>query len=104
MTIVSISSLYNPLKLFGVAGVALLLAGLALTMGPLLHDGQVQEVPEASVYRLLTALVLWVVGLQSVVCGIVGTSFARLPQGGRGDVRLRWALGWPAHLEISWTR
>ena len=76
--ILSISSLYNPLKLFGVAGVALLLAGLALTMGPLLHYAQAREVPDSSIYRLLTALVLWVIGLQSVVCGIVGTSFARL--------------------------
>ncbi len=27
-----------------------------------------------------------------------------LPQSGRSAVRLRWAFGCPAHLEISWTR
>lgn len=29
---------------------------------------------------------------------------ALLPASGRSTVRLRWALGWPAHLEIHWTR
>ena len=76
--ILSISALYNPLKLFGIAGVVLLISGLVLAAQPLLNYAQVRQVPESSIYRLLTALLFWVIGFQCVVCGVVGAVMARI--------------------------
>lgn len=76
--ILSISSLYNPLKVFGGVGLLLIVAGIALALQPAIGYAQIRQVPETAIYRLLTALVLWVVGLQSIVAGVVGTSIARV--------------------------
>jgi hypothetical protein len=76
--ILSISSLYNPLKLFGVAGLILLVMGLALALQPLLDYARFRQVPDTSIYRLLTALLFWVIGFQSIVCGVVGAVMARI--------------------------
>ena len=76
--ILSISSLYNPLKLFGAAGLVLSAVALALVVQPLIVYFQIREVPGTSIYRLLTALLFWALGLQSMACGMVGASMARI--------------------------
>jgi len=68
-TIVGIAKLYNPLKFFGIIGVALILLGFALSLRPVLHYLQAQQVEEFEIYRLFTVMVLWVTGINVISFG-----------------------------------
>ncbi len=76
--ILSVSWVHNPLKLFGLFGGVLLLAGLILVIQPTIQYVSYHRLSEWFIYRLLTVLLCWVVGLQSILCGILSASMAQL--------------------------
>lgn len=76
--ILSISWMYNPLRLLGSLGAVLWTCSVLLLLPLALTYISVRAIPEGSIYRLLTALLLWVIGLETFVCGALGASMARM--------------------------
>lgn len=70
-TIIKISYLYNPVKLFGNLGILSILLALLFSVSPLLHYFRFREVEEGAIYRLLTVLFLFVAGINLISFGIV---------------------------------
>lgn len=68
-SILTVSRLYNPLKLFGVLGMVSLLAAVALGTEPVIHYLQVRRVEEHAIYRLFTIMVLLVTGMNFLTFG-----------------------------------
>lgn len=68
-SILTISRLYNPLKLFGLLGMGFLLAASLLSLDPVVHYLQVRRVEETAIYRLFTVMVLVVTGINLLTFG-----------------------------------
>lgn len=73
--------LYNPLKFFGVVGIALLLLGLLLSIDPVTYYLRVRRVEETEIYRLFTIMVLFVTGLNVVTFGAFTNYVLEIIQG-----------------------
>jgi glycosyltransferase involved in cell wall biosynthesis len=69
-TILGITWTYNPLRLFGLAGFAMLLVGFLLGLGPVHHYLAYREVPDYQIYRLFAVLLLGVTGLNLITFGV----------------------------------
>ncbi len=67
--IVRTATLYNPLKLFGVAGMAMLGAAAWLGLDPLLYYLSVRRIEDTEMYRLFTIMVLSVTGINLISFG-----------------------------------
>lgn len=76
--IFEISLSYRPLKFFGVAGGALLLAAFLYGLGPVGYYLRHREIAEDMIYRLLTILVLIVTGLSLVSAGVLSQKMVAL--------------------------
>ena len=61
-SMLTISRLYNPLKLFGLLGAVVVAAALLLGIGPVAHYLAVRRVEDTAIYRLFTIMVLLVTG------------------------------------------
>lgn len=70
-SILQMTTLYNPLKFFGLIGLCLLLLGMIYGLEPLFHYISQREVPERYIYRLLAILTFWLAGLQIVTLGLL---------------------------------
>lgn len=70
-SIVSMTTLYNPLKFFVPIGLFLLFLGIAYGIEPVYHYVMHHEVPERFIYRLIAILAFWLAGLQIVMLGIL---------------------------------
>lgn len=70
-SIVQMTTLYNPLKFFGLIGLFLLFLGMIYGAEPLFHYISHREVPERYIYRLLAILTFWLAGLQIVTLGLL---------------------------------
>jgi len=85
------ATLYNPLGVFGTLGLAMLVLAVIFGVPPLLFYLQHRSVPEESIYRLLTVLVLSAAGLNVVVFGLISKAIFKLLPGRqeRGPRRTR---------------
>jgi hypothetical protein len=69
LTIVGIARLYNPLKFFGLIGLAMITLGGYLSIDPVLYYLKVRRVEEWEIYRLFTIMVLLVTGINVITFG-----------------------------------
>lgn len=79
--IVGIASLYNPLKFFGAAGLLLLATAFALGVNPVLYYIYVRRVEDNEMYRLVTIMVLTLVGLQLLFFGALANYVVEIVHG-----------------------
>lgn len=92
-SIVWTAALYNPIGIFGAAGVALLaLAGL-LGLPPVLHYLRFRNVPEDQIYRLFTVLIITTAGINVLVFGFMSNAIFGLVPSVRTTSR-----GLPKHV------
>ena len=61
-SMLTVSRLYNPLKLFGLLGTVVVVAAFLLGIGPVVHYLAVRRVEETAIYRLFTIMMLLVTG------------------------------------------
>ncbi len=73
-TILVTARLYNPLKIFGVAGFGLLVVAALLGIYPVAHLVRERRVEDWEIYRLVTIMVLLVTGLQAIHFGALSSS------------------------------
>lgn len=74
MSIVLIARLYNPLKFFGPIGIVFLFLAIALSIKPISYYLVHRLVLETSIYRLITVVVLFVAGFNTISLGIVANN------------------------------
>ena len=68
-TIVGIARLYNPLKFFGLIGLAMIALGCYLGIEPIWYYLKVRRVEDWEIYRLFTIMVLFVTGINVITFG-----------------------------------
>lgn len=68
-TIVGIARLYNPLKFFGLIGLAMIALGCYLSIEPIWYYLNVRRVEDWEIYRLFTIMVLFVTGINVITFG-----------------------------------
>ena len=79
--IVGTARLYNPLKFFGIAGLALVALGLALSVDPIVYYLQFRRVEDTEIYRLFTIMVLFVTGINVIVFGAFANYILEIVRG-----------------------
>jgi glycosyltransferase involved in cell wall biosynthesis len=70
-TILSTAHRYNPLKVFGALGIAVLLAGVAYGAGPVAYYVGARRIEDWMIYRLAAVMVLEVAGINIAFFGLV---------------------------------
>ena len=70
-TILRTAHRYNPLKVFGLIGLVLIVVGIGYGVGPLAYYIQVQRVEDWAIYRLVAVIVLLVSGVNILFFGVV---------------------------------
>jgi len=80
-TFITVASTYNPLKLFGALGLSCAVLASYLSIGPITHYLANHRVEDWEIYRLLTILVLVVVGLLLINYGIIAARLSTLVTG-----------------------
>ena len=90
-SMLSVSRLYNPLKVFGLLGCAFLLAAALLGVGPVVHYVQAHRVEETAIYRLFTIMVLIVTGVNVVIFGAFANQVLTILYPHRPPQRSVWA-------------
>ena len=90
-SILSVSRLYNPLKVFGLLGCSFLLLALLLGVAPLVHYVQAHRVEETAIYRLFTVMVLIVTGVNVVTFGAFSNQVLSILYPHRPLQRSAWA-------------
>ena len=80
-TFVTVAATYNPLKFFGAVGLLFGAAAVYLGIGPITYYVAHHRVPNWEIYRLLTILVLVMVGLLFVNFGVIGNRLLALVTG-----------------------
>lgn len=80
-TFVTTAVTYNPLKFFGACGLTSLFVASYLGIGPLSFYMRYRRVDDWEIYRLLTILVLSIIGLQLINFGIIGNRLVALVSG-----------------------
>ncbi len=79
--IIRTARLYNPLKFFGVVGLALLAIGCFLSVEPITYYLDVRRVEDTEIYRLVTIMVLFVTGINVMVFGAFATHILEIVRG-----------------------
>ena len=82
-TFIKVAATYNPLKFFGLFGLLSLMLACYLGIGPLIYYLQHRRVEDWEIYRLVTILVLAIVGFQLINVGIIGHRLLALMTGFR---------------------
>lgn len=77
-TIVDIALTYAPFKFFGIAGIAMFLAGFFYGLYPLLYYLRFRVVPNYMIFRLVTVMVLIVTGIGIFTVGIISDEVIQL--------------------------
>ncbi|HSV07162.1 MAG TPA: glycosyltransferase family 2 protein [Candidatus Binatus sp.] len=93
------AALYNPLGIFGAFGLALLFVACVWGVPPILYYLHHRSVPEDSIYRLLTVLIVSAAGINMGVFGLMSAAILNLLPGRRVPrpllpKRLQRALAW----------
>lgn len=70
-TILRTAHRYNPLKVFGLIGILLIVIGIGYGIGPLAYYLEVQRVEDWAIYRLVAVIVLVVSGVNVLFFGVV---------------------------------
>ena len=79
--IIRTARLYNPLKFFGVVGLALLAIGCFLSVEPITYYLDVRRVEDTEIYRLVTIMVLFVTGINVMVFGAFANHILEIVRG-----------------------
>lgn len=79
--IIRTARLYNPLKFFGVVGLALLAIGCFLSIEPITYYLDVRRVEDTEIYRLVTIMVLFVTGINVMVFGAFANHILEIVRG-----------------------
>ncbi len=79
--IIRTARLYNPLKFFGVVGLALLATGCFLSVEPITYYLDVRRVEDTEIYRLVTIMVLFVTGINVMVFGAFANHILEIVRG-----------------------
>ena len=79
--IIRTARLYNPLKFFGVVGLALLAIGCFLSVEPITYYLDVRRVEDTEIYRLVTIMVLFVTGINVMVFGAFANHVLEIVRG-----------------------
>ena len=90
-SILSVSRLYNPLKVFALLGCSFLLLALLLGIGLVVHYAHVRRVEETAIYRLFTIMVLTVIGVNVVTFGAFANQVLTILYPHRPPQRSVWA-------------
>jgi len=77
-TFITVAVTYNPLKFFGFAGLIFLFLACYLAIGPVAYYVLHGRVEDWEIYRLLTILVLCIIGLELINVGIFGNRLLAL--------------------------
>jgi len=84
-SIVWTAALYNPIGIFGVAGLALLVLAVILGLPPVLHYAHYRNVAEDQIYRLFAVLIITTAGINVGVFGLMSRAiFHLVPETKRG--------------------
>ena len=86
-TIVDIALTYAPFRFFGIAGIAMFLAGFLYGLYPLVYYLRYQSVPDYMIYRLVTVMVLIVTSIGIVTVGIISDEVIQLMHRRNGRIR-----------------
>ena len=70
-TILRTAHRYNPLKVFGLIGVLLIVIGIGYGIGPLAYYIEIQRVEDWAIYRLVAVIVLVISGINIMFFGAV---------------------------------
>jgi glycosyltransferase involved in cell wall biosynthesis len=81
------ATLYNPIGIFGVIGLVLLVLAAVFGVPPVLYYLQHRSVPEDRIYRLMTVLIIATAGVNVVMFGLMSQAILRLVPSTRPPAR-----------------